>query len=128
MSEDKSSAPLVSVVVPTYNNEPFIRETMTSILNQTYAYLEVIVSDHGSTDGTWAALQPFVLDPRVSLIQIPHSDRVADNWTSATKAASGDYLKLVCGDDVLKPDCKSNGKYLHWCAPREPSWQHRVAM
>lgn len=97
--------PLVSVVVPSYNNGPFIRETMLSILNQTYRHLEVIVSDHGSTDDTWALLQPFALDPRVRLIQIPRSGRVADNWASATDAATGTYLKLVCGDDLLKPDC-----------------------
>jgi glycosyltransferase involved in cell wall biosynthesis len=100
-----SPLPLVSVVVPSYNNGPFIRETMTSILNQTYRHLEVIVSDHGSTDGTWALLQPFALDPRVRLIQIARSGRVADNWASATNAATGKYLKLVCGDDLLTSDC-----------------------
>lgn len=100
-----STQPLVSVVVPSYNNGSFIRETMTSILNQTYRHLEVIVSDHGSTDDTWAVLQPFALDPRVRLIQIARSGRVADNWTCATDAATGKYLKLVCGDDLLKRHC-----------------------
>lgn len=97
--------PLVSVVVPTYNNGPFIRETMLSILNQSYRHLEVIVSDHGSTDDTWSILQPFALDPRVRLMQIGRTPRVADNWASATDAATGTFLKLVCGDDVLKVDC-----------------------
>jgi glycosyltransferase involved in cell wall biosynthesis len=99
------ATPLVSVVVPSYNNSAFINETMTSILNQTYENLEVVVSDHGSTDDTWAILQPFALDPRVRLIRIPRSGRVADNWESATAAASGAYLKLVCGDDILAGDC-----------------------
>jgi glycosyltransferase involved in cell wall biosynthesis len=93
------------VVVPTYNNGTFIRETMLSILNQSYTHLEVIVSDHGSTDDTWLLLQPFAADPRVRLIQIGRTGRVADNWASATKAATGTYLKLVCGDDLLKADC-----------------------
>jgi glycosyltransferase involved in cell wall biosynthesis len=97
--------PLVSVVVPTYNNGPFIRATMLSILNQSYRNLEVIVSDHGSTDDTWSILQPFALDPRVRLIQIGRSERVADNWASASEAATGTYVKLVCGDDLLKYDC-----------------------
>ena len=97
--------PLVSVVVPSYNNGAFIRETMMSILSQTYRNLEVIVSDHGSTDDTWLELQPFALDSRVRLIRISPSDRVADNWASATGAATGDYLKLVCGDDLLASDC-----------------------
>lgn len=100
-----STQPLVSVVVPSYNNGSFIRETMTSILNQTYQHLEVIVSDHGSTDDTWALLQPFALDPRVRLLQIARSGRVADNWASASDGATGKYLKLVCGDDLLTSDC-----------------------
>ena len=106
MTEDPTpTQPLVSVVVPSYNNGPYIHETITSILNQTYRHVEVIVSDHGSTDDTWAVLQAFALDPRVRLIQIPRSPRVADNWVSATEAAAGKYLKLVCGDDLLMRDC-----------------------
>lgn len=99
-----SSTPLVSIVVPTYNNGPFIRETMLSILSQSYRHIEVIVSDHGSTDDTWSTLQAFALDSRVRLLQIGRSGRVVDNWANATDAATGAYLKLVCGDDLLRPD------------------------
>jgi glycosyltransferase involved in cell wall biosynthesis len=92
-------------VVPSYNNAAFIRETMTSIISQSYRNLEVIVSDHGSTDDTWAVLQEFALDPRVQLIQLGRSGRTADNWARATNAATGRYIKLVCGDDLISHDC-----------------------
>lgn len=48
-------APRVSVVVPSYNNAPYIAETIHSILSQTFTDFELIVTDHGSTDGTWNA-------------------------------------------------------------------------
>ncbi|KRF45991.1 glycosyl transferase [Terrabacter sp. Soil811] len=96
--------PLVSVVVPTYNNAAFVRETMRSILSQTFEDFELIVSDHSSTDGTWEALQPFAVDPRVRLMRIKASGRAEDNWRNATSAATGEFLKLVCGDDLLAPD------------------------
>ena len=105
MNVEESSPPLVSIVVPTYNNEPYVRQTLNSILNQTYTRLEVIVSDHGSTDGTWEAVQPFALDPRVTLLRIPRSNKVLDNWANASRRATGAYLKLVCGDDLLAPEC-----------------------
>ena len=97
--------PLVSVVVPTYNNAAFVRDTMRSILSQTFADFELIVSDHSSTDGTWELLHPFASDPRVHLLQMPRTDHPHDNWDNATRAATGRYLKLVCGDDLLAPEC-----------------------
>lgn len=97
--------PTVSVVVPTYNNAPFIEETIGSILAQTYPAFELIISDHSSDDGTWELLQRFRHEPRVQLLRLPRSDRPDDNWAQATAAASGDLLKLVCGDDVLMPNC-----------------------
>ncbi|WP_020145241.1 glycosyltransferase family 2 protein [Terracoccus sp. 273MFTsu3.1] len=97
--------PLVSVVVPTYNNAAFVRETMLSILGQTFTDFELIVSDHSSTDGTWEVLQPFAADPRVTLLRLERTGRPEDNWEHATRATSGRYLKLVCGDDVISPTC-----------------------
>lgn len=100
---DENSGPLVSVVVPTYNNAAFIDETMQSILGQTYTNLEVIVSDHSSTDGTWERLQPYARDPRVRLLQCEPGGGAVNNWRHVTARAAGDYVKLVCGDDLIAP-------------------------
>ncbi|WP_236971397.1 glycosyltransferase family 2 protein [Mycobacterium haemophilum] len=97
--------PRVSVVVPAYNSVAFIEATMRSILAQTYSDFELVVSDHSSTDGTWEALQPFTADPRVRLSRLASGGGAPANWNTVTDFASGEFIKLVCGDDVLYPEC-----------------------
>ena len=95
----------VSVVVPSFNNADHIERTMDSILAQTYRDIEVIVSDHSSSDGTWELLQPYADDPRVRLFQTTTGGGAPRNWTVVCEAAKGRYLKLVCGDDLIYPTC-----------------------
>lgn len=97
--------PLVSIVVPSYKTVAYIKETMDSILGQTYENLEVIVSDHSSPDGTWELLQPYAQDPRVQLFEQPRGGGAPANWTAVTERATGEFLKLVCGDDTIDPTC-----------------------
>lgn len=96
-------APRVSVVVPTYNNVAFIGATMRSILSQTFGNFEVVVSDHSSADGTWEELQQFAADPRVRLSRLPSGGGAPANFNAVTNLATGEFVKLVCGDDLLYP-------------------------
>ena len=93
----------VSIVVPAYNNASFIESTMHSILAQTHRDLEVIVADHGSTDDTLDRLQQFTSDPRVSLLTTETGGGAVRNWNRVSEAATGEYIKLVCGDDIIAP-------------------------
>jgi glycosyltransferase involved in cell wall biosynthesis len=95
----------VSVVVPSYNNASFIEATMDSILAQTFKDFELVVADHSSTDGTWERLQRYSIDPRVRLLRTEAGGGAPRNWGRVTAAAQGELLKLVCGDDVIYPDC-----------------------
>lgn len=97
--------PRVSVVVPAYNNADYIAETIDSILGQTFEDFELIVADHASTDGTRAALAPYADDPRVTLLDTPAGGGAKANWDRVSRAASGELLKLVCGDDTIFPTC-----------------------
>jgi glycosyltransferase involved in cell wall biosynthesis len=97
--------PRVSVVVPSYNNASFIGATMDSILAQSFEDFEVVVADHSSADGTWELLQRYVADPRVRLLRTETGGGAPANWQRVTDAARGELLKLVCGDDVIHPDC-----------------------
>lgn len=97
--------PRVSVVVPSYNSAQFIDATIASILGQTFGDFELVVTDHGSSDGTWERLQAFRPDPRVRLLRTPAGGGARANWQRATDLATGDYLKLVCGDDLVDPTC-----------------------
>ena len=95
----------VSVVVPSYNNARFIEATMDSILAQTFKDFELIVADHSSADGTWERLQRYRTDPRVRLLHTEAGGGAPRNWERVTAAARGEMLKLVCGDDLIYPDC-----------------------
>ena len=97
--------PRVSVVVPSYNNASFIEATMDSILAQTFEDFELIVADHASADGTWERLQHYRTDPRVRLLRTEAGGGAPRNWERVTAAARGELVKLVCGDDVIYPDC-----------------------
>lgn len=97
--------PLVSVVIPAYQNADHIEATMRSVLAQTYRSLEVIVADHGSTDGTRALLEQFASDPRVTVLDTPRGGGAVANWNAVTSTATGDFVKLVCGDDLIYPTC-----------------------
>lgn len=93
----------VSVVIPAYNNARFIEQTVESVLAQTFSDFELLISDHSSTDGTWELVQRFTADPRVRLSRVAAGGGAPANWKAVTDRASGELLKLVCGDDLLYP-------------------------
>lgn len=97
------TVPVLSVVVPAYNNGRTLAETLTSVLDQHVDALEVIVADHESTDDTADVMRGFADDPRVTLLSTPAGGGAGRNWNRVTDAARGEFLKLVCGDDVLRP-------------------------
>ena len=93
----------VSIVVPVFNGLPYLRALTRSLLEQTYPNLEIIFSDGGSSDGSLDFLQS-IEDPRVRIIEQPKGTGAARNWTAATEAASGEFTKLICQDDLLAPN------------------------
>lgn len=95
--------PRVSVVVPAYNNADVLAETLRSILAQTFEDFELIVADHASTDGTWDVMQQFADDPRVRLERTEAGGGARRNWNRVSQLASGELIKLVCGDDLIHP-------------------------
>nr|WP_296770691.1 glycosyltransferase [Rhodococcus sp. (in: high G+C Gram-positive bacteria)] len=94
--------PRVSVVVPSYNNAEYIDETIESILGQTFTDFELIIADHSSTDGTMAAIEKYD-DPRIRVLTTESGGGAKRNWDRVTAEATGDLVKLVCGDDTIFP-------------------------
>lgn len=94
--------PLVSVVVPVHDVEPYLRRCVDSILDQTHANLDVILVDDGSTDASGDICDDYAADERVTVI---HQDNgglsVARNTGMAR--ASGAYVTFVDSDDWLDP-------------------------
>lgn len=97
--------PKVSVIVPVYNQEPFIHETVESVLSQDHENFELILSDDGSTDGTPDILREFqTQDPaRVKVIWSPQNTGIAGAFNRALEARTGHYIAWLGGDDVMLP-------------------------
>ena len=92
---------LVSVVVPIYNVEAFLRDCLDSIRSQTYRDLQVILVDDGCTDGSVPIAEEFVAaDPRFTLIRQPNAGLSAAR-NAGVPHATGEFLAFVDSDDVL---------------------------
>lgn len=95
----------VSILIPVYNREKYIKETVESALNQTYQNIEVIIVDNLSTDNTWDILQKLdKLDRRVKIFQNSENLGPVKNWSRCFSEASGKYAKILWSDDKIAPD------------------------
>lgn len=92
---------LVSVVIPAYDAEAFIAETLDSVLAQTWTPFEVVVVDDGSTDGTIAVAESF--GDRVRVVACPHRGHAATR-NAGIEAARGEFIAFIDADDLMPPD------------------------
>jgi glycosyltransferase involved in cell wall biosynthesis len=98
------AAPKVSVIVPIYNQLPFIRETVDSVLAQDHPNLELVLSDDGSTDGTADILREYAAqDPRVKVVASERNTGIAGAFNRGLDAHAGEYIAWLGGDDVMLP-------------------------
>lgn len=96
---------LVSILIPAYNRENLIEETVQSALNQTYKNIEVVVVDNQSTDNTWEVLQKLASqDERIKIFQNEINIGPVRNWKRCIDEASGEYGKILWSDDLIAPD------------------------
>lgn len=100
----RTGEPLVTVTIPMYNNERFIKQTIESILAQTYANFELLIYDDNSTDGSYEIAASF-RDPRMRVFKNKRNLGPEGNWNRAIQDIGGKYVKLICGDDILYPNC-----------------------
>ncbi len=94
--------PLVSVIVPTHDHERFVGETLDSVFAQTYANLQVVVSDDASTDGTVALVRERYGD-RVDLVTSEVNTGISGNFNRALGAVRGELVAWLDGDDLMRP-------------------------
>ena len=94
----------ISILIPTYNQEKFIKQAIESALQQTYPNLEVVVCDDCSTDGTWEVVQS-INDPRLRTYRNSKNlGRVGNYRRLLYELANGDYVLNLDGDDYLLYD------------------------
>lgn len=98
-----SDTPLASVCIPAYNNAAYISETIESVLKQTYENLELVICDDQSKDDTVKVIETFK-DPRIRLIKNEKNLGMSGNWNNCLSHCKGEFIKLICADDVLAPE------------------------
>ncbi len=93
--------PLVSIGVPVYNEERFLRHTLDSLLAQNYGDLEIIISDNASTDGTAQICQEYLSkDDRVSYYRNETNVGSLINFSKAFERAQGEFFMWASGHDL----------------------------
>jgi glycosyltransferase involved in cell wall biosynthesis len=97
-----AAAPHVSVCLPVFNGEPYVREAIASVLAQAGVDFELVVVDNASTDKTVAAVLEFG-DPRLRLLRNDSNIGAGRNWSRCIAEARGDLVKILCADDWLYP-------------------------
>ena len=101
--EIKDSAPLVSVIIPTYNRPHYLKQAIASVVQQTYTNIEIIVSDDCSPEHPQLIIDAFQ-DARIRLRRNPSTLGIGLNATYAFKEAQGKYVASLNDDDVWRPD------------------------
>ena len=94
---------MVSVIVPVYNAEPYLRECLDSIVSQTYPHLEILLIDDGSTDASGAICDGYAeQDARIRIVHQANAGPSAAR-NVGLDAATGEYILFADADDKLHP-------------------------
>ena len=94
--------PLLSILIPTYNREKYIRECIMSVLRQSFTDFEVIISDNGSSDMTVKIAEECARsDCRLRILRHSTNRGAVANWMACMKAASGQYIHWLWSDDYI---------------------------
>lgn len=104
LKSDKGDVFMISVIIPVYNAEKYLRECVNSVCTQTYSDLQIILVDDGSKDASGAICDALAeKDPRVQVIH-QSNQGVSAARNAGLKAATGDLVSFIDADDTLDPD------------------------
>lgn len=95
---------LVSIIMPSYNTEKYISETIKSVLAQTYKNWELIIVDDCSTDNTDEVVKRFLSDERIRYLKNPHNSGAAVSRNRALREAKGKWIAFLDSDDLWMPE------------------------
>ena len=99
----ESEMPLVSVIIALYNGEEFIKDTLDSVLQQTYSNIEVIIIDDASTDRSRENVSAYT-DSRIRPVFLEKNYNICYAGNVGFQLATGKYVALIGHDDIWKPD------------------------
>lgn len=100
-----STDPLVSVVIPAFNQKDFIYDTLSSVISQTYRNLQILVVDDCSQDGTLDIIKYFAQnDSRIEFLNANQNLGISKNFNRGFDACKGEYIAFLGGDDLMMPE------------------------
>jgi glycosyltransferase involved in cell wall biosynthesis len=95
-------SPVISVVIPSFNHQQFVGETLASVLSQTFADFEIVITDDGSSDGTVEAIREFS-DSRIDLLALEKNNGAAAALNSSIRRSRGEFICYLSSDDKFLP-------------------------
>ena len=112
----------ISVIIPLYNKEHYIEDTIKSVLNQTYSNWEAIIIDDGSTDSS-AQITQSINDPRIRFCQQTNQG-VSKTRNRGIELATGEYIAFLDADDQWMPNYYPN--YSVFCSAHDGHYIHSL--
>ncbi len=94
---------LVSIVMPSYNTDGYIKESIESVLYQSYPYWELIIVDDCSTDNTDEIIKPYLTDDRIRYLKNEKNSGAAVSRNYALREAKGKWIAFLDSDDLWHP-------------------------
>ena len=132
----------VSVVIPVYNVEKYLRQCLDSVINQTLKEIEIIIVNDGSKDSSLSIIKEYAAaDDRIVVIDKPNGG-YGESMNRGFDKATGEYIGIVESDDFIEPnmfeklyerakeyelDVVKSGFYLYWSTPVEKNEPYKVA-
>ena len=95
--------PLVSVVMPVYNGEKYLKEAIDSVLSQSYQNIELVIVNDGSTDSGSQIVKKYT-DPRIRFVENESNSGIVYSRNKGLESATGKYVATLDSDDIALPD------------------------
>ena len=100
---------LLSVIIPVFNTEKYLKRCLNSILSQSYKDFEIIIVDDCSTDGSYLLCKKYAeTDKRISVYQNPKNLGVSETRNNGLSKVNGDYVYFIDSDDYIEPEMFSS--------------------
>ena len=103
--DNKINNPKVSIIIPVYNTEQYLRQCLDSVINQTFKDIEIICINDNSTDGSYNILKEYAdKDDRFVVINLTETKEQGNARNEGLKTARGKYITFVDSDDWVRND------------------------
>jgi glycosyltransferase involved in cell wall biosynthesis len=100
------NSPTISVCIPVYNGASYLDDCLRSVIAQTYANIEILLVDDGSTDDSISIIKKWAAqDARIRLIQNEKNLGLTGNWIKCIEQSRGAWIKFLFQDDLMRADC-----------------------